>query len=440
MKKALREEREHFLTDLATINLRRMWWLTLATTVITTAILLYNLLLIRRPDLLALETLDFAISVTFIVLIGLARARRLGEWWRRNLAVLYLLMMLSMMDAYFFSALSFVGQNSSYVIGTVICGVLLLFPPPLFLSLLLANHVLYCAILLSSGRGATAIAAAITEGSVGVLVAGLASWFLYAAHRGNFRKERIIAQRNRELAASNAGLKQLNEEMNELMAIAAHDLRSPLQGQKNLLELAQSRLSLGREQLARILDAAVDGCTGMLSLVARLLEAHSAEHGNLPLQTVDLKERFASAGKRAQTAAAAKGSRILFEAPVEAVEARCSAEALDQVLDNLLGNAIKFSPPGSTVHLALVRKNGICYGEIGDEGPGVPESERAALFRKFHRGSARPTADEPSTGLGLFIAQKLMQRMNGSVVYVPREPVGSIFRLNFSNSGSVFTL
>lgn len=436
MKNALREERESFLEDIAAINLRRIWWLTLATIVLTASILLYNLLIIRRLDLLAVETVDFLISLATIVLVGLARAGKLGRWWRRNLATLFLLFMLATMDAYFFTSLPLFGHTSSYALGAVISGVVLLLPPLLFLSLLLANHAVYCTLLLLSGRTGDAIAAGIADGTAAVLVAGMASWFLYTAHRDNFRKERIIAQRNRQLAASNAGLKQLNEEMNELMAIAAHDLRSPLQGQKNLLELAVQRVSLGGEHVARILDAAVDGCKGMLHLVARLLEAHAAEHGleNLALRRMDLEESFAAAAERVRAAAKAKNLRVDLELPGEPATASSEPAALAQVLDNLLVNAIKFSPPGTTIQLALLRAGSLCHGEVRDEGPGIPAEEQAGLFRKFHRGSARPTGNEPSTGLGLFIVRKIMLAMGGDVVYLPREPRGSIFRLSFPDA------
>jgi signal transduction histidine kinase len=97
------------------------------------------------------------------------------------------------------------------------------------------------------------------------------------------------------------------------------------------------------------------------------------------------------------------------------------------VLDNLLGNAVKFSPQKTTVELALVARGAAWRLEVRDEGPGVPEAERPGLFKKFHRGSAHPTGGESSTGLGLHIVKTLTEAMGGRVQFAPREPHGSVF-------------
>ncbi|MBC8010384.1 MAG: sensor histidine kinase [Burkholderiales bacterium] len=107
--------------------------------------------------------------------------------------------------------------------------------------------------------------------------------------------------------------------------------------------------------------------------------------------------------------------------------ARAEAASLEQVLDNLLGNACKFSPPGGTVGLTLAAGPEGWRGEVWDEGAGVPEAERARLFGKFHRAGVRATEGEGGSGLGLFIVRTLMTAMGGRVSYAPRTPRGSIF-------------
>ena len=110
-----------------------------------------------------------------------------------------------------------------------------------------------------------------------------------------------------------------------------------------------------------------------------------------------------------------------------AAEASFDEAALAQVLDNLLGNALKFSPRGATIEAALAGHNGTWRVEIADEGPGVPEAERARLFQKYARGSVPANDGEGSTGLGLFIAKTLAERMGARMHYAPREPRGAVF-------------
>ncbi len=73
--------------------------------------------------------------------------------------------------------------------------------------------------------------------------------------------------------------------------------------------------------------------------------------------------------------------------------------------------------------------------DVADDGPGIPEAERAALFQKFHRGANPPVAGEAGSGLGLFIVASLMQAMGGRVEHRPVEPHGSVFRMMFGESG-----
>ena len=92
--------------------------------------------------------------------------------------------------------------------------------------------------------------------------------------------------------------------------------------------------------------------------------------------------------------------------------ARTDAATLGQVLDNLLANAVKFSPAGagSAVECAVFAVDGAWRIEVCDNGPGIPADERATLFQKFNRGSARPTTGESSSGLGLFIVKTRWRR------------------------------
>jgi signal transduction histidine kinase len=180
-------------------------------------------------------------------------------------------------------------------------------------------------------------------------------------------------------------------------------------------------------------------CDATVTLVTRLVEAHAAEECNttLQLEPLDLRALCAAASDRLRATASAKNQRIELTVPPTPAVARLDPGAFGQVLDNLLGNALKYSPDGATVECELLRRDERWRIDVRDEGPGVPIEERSRLFRKFHRGSARPTGQETSTGLGLFIARQLTEAMGGRVTHAPRpapaspatETGGSVFRV-----------
>jgi len=115
---------------------------------------------------------------------------------------------------------------------------------------------------------------------------------------------------------------------------------------------------------------------------------------------------------------------------------RVDAMALGQVLDNLLFNAVKFSPGGATITVGLLHEDGFWRCEVGDDGPGISVEEQASLFQKFHRGSARAAQDdEEGSGLGLFIAATLMKAMGGGIEYRQRQGRGAAFVLTFDVAG-----
>src|SRR5580765_3394784 len=102
--------------------------------------------------------------------------------------------------------------------------------------------------------------------------------------------------------------------------------------------------------------------------------------------------------------------------PAEGTLVQSDPTALNQVLDNLVSNAVKFSPPGKQILVAVQPAAGRVECWVQDEGPGFTQQDKARMFRRYGRLSARPTGGEPSTGLGLSIVKKLVQAMDGELV------------------------
>jgi signal transduction histidine kinase len=410
-----------FSAEITAINLQRIWWIVIFSTVMNLAILAFNALggLLHNGTFTAWQLADIAVSLVLLVFVRRLQKQTTPPALKRSFVIAFLALVLAFMDNYYFVLLGSSGHTAAYALGVITIGVLLLLPPRIFLTILLANHVAYCALLVAIHPSQTSLASAIMDGSAAVLVSALAAWFLFRAKINDLAQQRVIAESNRELQLR-------NDEMTEVMAITAHDLRSPLHGVKNLLDFA-APLG-GPERLTSALQMASKSCGEMLALIGRLLDAHAANPEN-KLVAEDLRPHFELAAERATPLAMAKNLRVDLRLSAAPAVASIEAGSLAQVLDNLLGNAIKFSPKGAAVTVELFERDRTYFGEIRDEGPGIPAGEEESIFAKFHHGQGA----ESGSGLGLFIARKLMDSMHGKVRCVP-QPRGTVFRLEFATT------
>jgi len=151
--------------------------------------------------------------------------------------------------------------------------------------------------------------------------------------------------------------------------------------------------------------------------VKEFLANASADHG-LALKTESISLTDAASWVVQQHREAAKRKQLVFQTELEGDGSLVEADsaALNQVLDNLVSNAIKFSPPGKQIRVTVC-STGKRYVEcqVQDEGPGFSEVDKSRMFRRYGRLSARPTGGEPSTGLGLSIVKKLVLAMHGEL-------------------------
>lgn len=256
---------------------------------------------------------------------------------------------------------------------------------------------------------------------------------LYRARRRDHLLRTIIAEQNKGLSKANQELAQRNLEVRETMAIAAHDLRSPMSGLHGLLELAASRPDMPPDMLRTVFTEAGQSVADMLALVEKLLQAHEAEDcGTAELRPCDLQSLVEAAVERIRVSAGMLGVEVR-RADGAPILVSTSDEAVAQILDNLLSNAIRYSPRGGVVRVAC----GIAGGpmiEVIDHGVGVAPEEQTAIFAKFQRGSRLPVAGNVGTGLGLYIAQRAALSISARLDHRPKPGGGSIFRLTFPAS------
>ena len=246
---------------------------------------------------------------------------------------------------------------------------------------------------------------------VAALVAAAALWH----HRRVKRELTERARLQNELSLSLERLARLNDEKSGLMRMAAHDLRSPLTG----LLLSVELLRMGDETTRRQgMDRMVLLIHQMLHMVRNLLDVEALEAGTRTMRSdrVELAHAVREALDAAEPVAHRKQIELRLAEAEPGLAVRADRAALRQVCDNLLSNALKYSPPATVVRIAAARgASATVRLSVRDEGPGIRADEMDRLFQRYTCLSARPTAGEPSTGLGLSIVKELVERMGGRV-------------------------
>jgi signal transduction histidine kinase len=121
------------------------------------------------------------------------------------------------------------------------------------------------------------------------------------------------------------------------------------------------------------------------------------------------------------------GLELTYRIPNRPLSVQADRDAIEQVLLNLIDNAIKYAAQGGELTVELQQMENLAQVLIMDSGPGVPASEQKRIFQQFHRVDNNLTCNRPGCGLGLSIARRLLQDMHGSLLYRPREGGGACF-------------
>ncbi len=225
-----------------------------------------------------------------------------------------------------------------------------------------------------------------------------------------------LDEANQTLQTQNISLQELNLEKNEIIGIVAHDLKNPISAVRGFADLIQSGFA-EMEQVQEISGQIVSTADRMLDLVKNLLEVNRLEQGGAEFHCMafDIATMVESVVLQYQAAANAKNITLHYSLESSSSLALADEQALMQVLDNLVSNAVKYSPHEKNIFIRLESSDNAVRIEIRDEGPGISPDDMQKLFGKFARLSARPTGGEHSTGLGLSIVKKMVEAMNGRV-------------------------
>jgi signal transduction histidine kinase len=225
--------------------------------------------------------------------------------------------------------------------------------------------------------------------------------------------------------------KHVENELRGFAGVVAHDLKAPLAAIRGYAELIVE--ALADPDPAAVADAlrsagrVMAGADRMHTLIMELLDYTAARDATMRVEDVGLRELVDDVVTARTDAPDATGCRPdVFVGALPRV--RGDRVLLRQVLDNLLGNAIKYTPPGQAPRIdvtARVDGTGAVRVQVADRGIGIPDGEHAAVFDSFHRASNGTAM--PGTGLGLAICRRIVERHGGHIEAMPNPGGGTIF-------------
>ncbi|MFK7951806.1 MAG: ATP-binding protein [Ekhidna sp.] len=247
-------------------------------------------------------------------------------------------------------------------------------------------------------------------------------------------REQDIELKNEQLLIRNSQLVLLNEEKNNLLRILAHDLRSPLNqiiGFAGILEETKSKLSKDEKFM---IDQVGKSAVHINEMVTKILDVDGVEGSRLKImrERLDVREIFKEIASRYTAQANNKNINIELVQCDKWFSIWTDHLLLTLSLENLVSNAVKFSPSKTTIRLETQCEYDHVVFKISDQGPGFTEEDKKNIFNRFQRLSAKPTGNETSTGLGLSIVKKYVSDLKGEIWLESEEGKGSTFYIKLS--------
>ncbi|HUP33300.1 MAG TPA: GAF domain-containing protein [Gaiellaceae bacterium] len=220
----------------------------------------------------------------------------------------------------------------------------------------------------------------------------------------------------------------------DFVSTVSHELRTPLTSIYGFAEtLLRQDVLFGDEERATFLRYIASESERLTAIVDRLLSVAQLDTGDMAVQLAetDVGAVVSEAVRTMEVTNGREGHRFVVDLADEPLAAKADREKLGQVLVHLLDNAIRYSPAGGTVTVAARRRNDAVEVSVGDEGVGIPHAEQERIFRKFYRSDSESSGavGAGATGLGLFLAERLVTVMGGRIWVDSDEGKGSTFVL-----------
>jgi signal transduction histidine kinase len=248
------------------------------------------------------------------------------------------------------------------------------------------------------------------------------------------QRTRALMQANRRLSAQWLRLQRANGFKNEILGTVAHDLKNPLGvilGRTEMLIELISTTAASKESVTAQIDHIRDATKRLTSMVDHLISDAMADAFDITIrrEPVDVAALASDVAEANRPLAVNKQQTIAVSAPPNIVT-MCDTDRIREAIDNLVSNAIKYSPIGGKISVVVSHEEHTTVIRVTDEGQGLSPEDLGRLFGRFQRLSAKPTAGESSTGLGLSIVKRIIDMHGGEVTAESRGPgLGSTFTI-----------
>lgn len=224
-------------------------------------------------------------------------------------------------------------------------------------------------------------------------------------------------------------LKEIDKMKDMFISMASHELRSPLTAIKGYIELLKDKKEItDNQESSHYLSNISASVNRLTDLISDMLEVSRIEGNRIPLEITDFdpKKIISESIEEIRSQAIQKGIALTYDSKKNCPQIQADINRLKQVLINLIGNSIKYTPKGS-VSVSTEVKNKELLIIIADTGIGISAEDQANLFNKFYRIQNEKTKDIIGTGLGLWITMEIIKKMNGRITVESIEGVGSHF-------------
>jgi signal transduction histidine kinase len=250
----------------------------------------------------------------------------------------------------------------------------------------------------------------------------------------NITLQEKITDATRELKRSNKKLIALDEAKDEFISMASHQLRTPLTSVKGYISMMLEE-DLGKVNAAqeKALKEAFGSSQRMVYLIADFLNVSRIKTGKFMIEPkeVDLPEIVREELTQLREMASSRELTLEYDQPEVFPRVKLDDNKIRQVMMNMVDNAIYYTPTGGTIVIQLYSTGSEIYFKVVDSGIGVPKAEQHKLFTKFYRAGNARKARPDGTGLGLFMAQKIVAEQGGAIIFESEEGKGSTFGFRF---------
>lgn len=239
----------------------------------------------------------------------------------------------------------------------------------------------------------------------------------------------------REITKKNSELLELNNIKNLFIGMVAHDLRNPISVINSCLEVLEDEKYKYDEEQLLFINHIKNLSKFMFSLVNDLLTISNIEAGSISLQKseVELVSFLKDTIQLNRLLAEKKKITITFQSNVGIRRANIDKNKIEQVLNNLISNAVKYSFENTKIFVSLSNNENENLISVKDQGQGIPQNEIGKLFKPFERTSVKATNNEESTGLGLFIVKKIVEAHQGKIWCESTVGTGTTFFCSLPN-------